>query len=86
MLTYNNEGHIINDMLTCNKSQQSSLSFLKHDIFAILGTLGMPEHAWTQSVKVVVPILNSGGISPKTSILEILQICYLETLGMTETF
>ena len=37
-----------------NKSQQSSLSFLKYDRFVILGTLAMPNYVWTHSVKIVV--------------------------------
>ena len=32
-------------------------------LFVILGTLGMPKHAWTVSVKIVVLILNFGGVN-----------------------
>ena len=46
-----------------NKSQQPSLPFLKYSTFVILGTLDMPEHAITQLVKIVVSILNYGGVS-----------------------
>ena len=51
----------------------------------------MPEHVWSQLVKIVVPILNSGSDvstskknKSKLPFLR-LQICYLGTLGMTGT-
>ena len=42
-----------------NKSQQSSLPFPQVRHICYLGTLGMPENAWTVSSQIVVPILNS---------------------------
>lgn len=63
-----------------NKSQSSSLSFLKYDRFVILGTLAMPNYVWTNSVKIVVK-------KPWQSKLPLLRCgrFFSDTLGMTRT-
>ena len=58
-LTYSLDG----GLFAYNKPQQSSFLFLMYDRFVTLGTLGMSEHAWTQSVKTVILILNFGDVS-----------------------
>ena len=63
-LTTPNQNSLDGGLFAYNKSQQSSLPFLKYNIFTILRTLGMPEHVWTKSVKMVVPILKSASASP----------------------
>ena len=36
--------------------------FLKKDIFTLIGTLDIPEYAWAQLFKIVIPILKYGGV------------------------